>query len=73
MSQKTLFEHAGGTAGLRRLEDCYYASVLADSLPKPLFGAGSGAPPQNLNAANGSLHPRAKVPISTWNGDKKDV
>jgi truncated hemoglobin YjbI len=51
MSQKTLFEHAGGTAGLHRLEDYSYASVLADPLLKPLFGAGSRFAPQNLNAA----------------------
>jgi hemoglobin len=36
----TLFEHAGGTDGLHRLEDHFYAGVLADPLLQPLFGAG---------------------------------
>jgi hemoglobin len=40
MAQETLFEHAGGTAGLHRLEDYFYSSVLADPLLQPLFGAG---------------------------------
>jgi hemoglobin len=40
MAQETLFEHAGGMAGLHRLEDHFYASVLADPLLQPLFGAG---------------------------------
>jgi hemoglobin len=40
MPQETLFEHAGGMAGLPRLEDCFYSSVLADPLLQPLFGAG---------------------------------
>jgi hemoglobin len=37
---KSLFEHAGGTVGLHRLEDVFYTSVLADPLLQPLFGAG---------------------------------
>lgn len=74
MSQKTLFEHAGGTAGLHRLEDYPYASVLADPLLKPLFGAGFRFAPQNLNAAtDGDPHPLRKVPVWTWNGDEKDA
>jgi hemoglobin len=40
VSQETLFEHAGGTEGLHRLEDHFYASVLADPLLQPLFGGG---------------------------------
>jgi hemoglobin len=40
MTKETLFEHAGGTAGLHRLEDYFYSSVLADPLLQPLFGAG---------------------------------
>ena len=40
MSQETLFEHAGGRAGLHRLEDYFYSSLLADPLLQPLFGAG---------------------------------
>jgi len=40
MPKETLFEHAGGEAGLHRLEDHFYASVLADPLLRPLFGAG---------------------------------
>ena len=40
MSGETLFEHAGGLAGLHRLEDHFYSSVLADPLLQPLFGAG---------------------------------
>jgi hemoglobin len=36
----TLFEHAGGEAGLHRLEEAFYSSVLADPLLQPLFGAG---------------------------------
>ena len=40
MAEETLFEHAGGTEGLHRLEDRFYSSVLADPLLQPLFGAG---------------------------------
>jgi hemoglobin len=36
----SLFEHAGGEAGLHRLEQTFYDSVLADPLLRPLFGAG---------------------------------
>jgi hemoglobin len=36
----TLYEHAGGDAGLHRLEDLFYAKVLADPLLQPLFGNG---------------------------------
>jgi hemoglobin len=37
----TLFEHAGGTDELHQLEAHFYASVLADPLLQPLFGAGN--------------------------------
>jgi hemoglobin len=37
---ETIFEHAGGHAALRRFIDTFYASVLADPLLQPLFGAG---------------------------------
>jgi hemoglobin len=36
----TLFEHAGGEDALHRLEEVFYASVLADPLLKRLFGEG---------------------------------
>jgi hemoglobin len=36
----TLYEHAGGDAGLHELEEIFYAKVLADPLLQPLFGAG---------------------------------
>jgi hemoglobin len=42
----TLFEAAGGEAGLHRLEETFYSSVLADPLLQPLFGAGQ---PQHVD------------------------
>ena len=36
----SLFEFAGGEAGLHRLEEIFYRSVLADPLLQPLFGKG---------------------------------
>jgi len=36
----SLYEHAGGEESLHRLEDVFYASVLADPLLQPLFGDG---------------------------------
>jgi hemoglobin len=36
----SLYEHAGGEAGLHRLEQTFYDSVLADPVLQPLFGAG---------------------------------
>jgi hemoglobin len=39
-SAETLYEHAGGTEGLHRLEQAFYDSVLRDPLLKPLFGEG---------------------------------
>jgi hemoglobin len=40
MPRETLYEHAGGSEGLHRLEACFYASVLKDPLLAPLFGSG---------------------------------
>jgi hemoglobin len=36
----TLYEHVGGEAGMRRLVEAWYPTVLADPLLRPLFGAG---------------------------------
>jgi hemoglobin len=36
----SLYEHAGGEAGLHRLEDLFYGKVLRDPLLVPLFGKG---------------------------------
>src|SRR5580700_10548566 len=36
----SLYEHAGGSEPLHRLEAVFYSSVLADPLLQPLFGAG---------------------------------
>lgn len=46
----TLFEFAGGEAGLHRLESLFYASVLADPLLQPLFGAGKPEHVDHLTA-----------------------
>jgi hemoglobin len=37
---ESLYAHAGGREALRRFIDAFYASVLADPLLQPLFGAG---------------------------------
>jgi hemoglobin len=37
----SLYEHAGGQEALHGLEDVFYASVLADTVLQPLFGAGN--------------------------------
>src|SRR4051794_27597323 len=42
----SLFEFAGGEEAIHRLEDAFYASVLADPLLQPLFGHG---PPQHVD------------------------
>jgi hemoglobin len=42
----TLFEHAGGEAGLHHLEQVFYDSVLRDPLLRPLFGEGQ---PQHVD------------------------
>jgi hemoglobin len=46
----TLFEFAGGTEALHRLEQTFYASVLRDPLLQPLFGAGRPAHVDHLTA-----------------------
>jgi hemoglobin len=46
----TLFEHAGGEEALHRLEETFYASVLADSLLQPLFGQGKPEHVDHLTA-----------------------
>jgi hemoglobin len=46
----TLFAHAGGEEALHRLEDIFYASVLADPLLQPLFGAGKPEHVDHLTA-----------------------
>jgi hemoglobin len=42
----TMFEHAGGTEAIHRLEEAFYTSVLTDPLLQPLFGAGQ---PQHVD------------------------
>jgi hemoglobin len=42
----SLFDHAGGTEALHRLEALFYDSVLKDPLLQPLFGAGQ---PQHVD------------------------
>ena len=37
---ESIYDHAGGGEALHRFVDIFYSSVLADSLLKPLFGAG---------------------------------
>jgi hemoglobin len=46
----TLYEHAGGTDGLHHLESLFYASVLADPVLQPLFGAGKPEHVDHLTA-----------------------
>jgi len=46
----SLYEHAGREAGLHRLEAIFYASVLADPLLQPLFGAGKPEHVDHLTA-----------------------
>lgn len=47
---ETLFEHAGGEAGLHRLEQAFYDSVLRDPSLQPLFGAGRASHVEHLTA-----------------------
>jgi hemoglobin len=49
----TQFDHAGGEAGLHRLEDAFYSSVLADPVLQPLFGAGRPDHVDHLTAFTG--------------------
>jgi hemoglobin len=44
----SLYEHAGGEAGLHRLEAAFYDSVLRDPLLQPLFGSGQPRHVENL-------------------------
>ena len=46
----TLFEYAGGEEALHRLEETFYASVLADPLLQPLFGQGKPEHVDHLTA-----------------------
>ena len=46
----SLFEFAGGEEALHRLESVFYASVLADPLLIPLFGAGKPEHVDHLTA-----------------------
>ncbi len=46
----TLYEHAGGEEAIHRLEDAFYAKVLADPLLKPLFGDGQPEHVDHLTA-----------------------
>ena len=46
----SLYEHAGGASALHRLEDIFYASVLADPVLRPLFGAGKPEHVDHLTA-----------------------
>jgi hemoglobin len=46
----SLFDHAGGEAALHRLEATFYASVLADPVLQPLFGAGRSSHVDRLTA-----------------------
>lgn len=45
---QSLYEHAGGEEGLRRLEQTFYDSVLRDPLLKPLFGEGRATHVEHL-------------------------
>lgn len=46
MADESLFQHAGGTDAIHRLEEAFYTSVLTDPLLRPLFGAGQ---PQHVD------------------------
>ena len=46
----SLYEHAGGEHALHHLEEAFYASVLADPLLQPLFGAGQPEHVDHLTA-----------------------
>jgi hemoglobin len=45
---ESLYEHAGGDAGLHRLEQVFYDSVLRDPVLEPLFGQGKATHVENL-------------------------
>jgi hemoglobin len=40
MNLESLYEHAGGDSGIRRLETVFYAKLLNDPMLQPLFGKG---------------------------------
>lgn len=46
----SLYDHAGGEPALHRLEETFYASVLADPVLQPLFGAGRASHVDHLTA-----------------------
>lgn len=46
----TIYEHAGGEQALHRLIEVFYASVLADPILQPLFGAGRPEHVEHLTA-----------------------
>src|SRR3954453_24184204 len=50
MAAETLFEHAGGPEGLRRVVAHWYPRVLADPLLHPLFGEGQSTHVDHLTA-----------------------
>jgi hemoglobin len=37
-ASETIYEHAGGDAGLRRLVEVFYASIFDDPILQPVFG-----------------------------------
>jgi hemoglobin len=38
MPDETIYEHAGGEAGLRRIVEIFYASIFEDPILQPVFG-----------------------------------
>lgn len=38
MPEETIYEHAGGEAGLRRIVEIFYASIFEDPVLQPVFG-----------------------------------
>jgi hemoglobin len=51
----SLYEHAGGEQAIHRLEEAFYASVLADPLLQPLFGEGQPHHVEHLNDVHGRV------------------
>jgi hypothetical protein len=52
---EALYEHAGGSAAIRRFVDTFYSSVLADPLLRPLFGEGSPTHVDHLAAFDSAI------------------
>src|SRR3954449_9157636 len=50
MDEVTLYEHAGGYDAIHRFVEIFYASVLADPVLQPLFGAGRPEHVEHLTA-----------------------